>query len=854
MYQHLNTRGLNYETHHEYGTPRVLMGMSLTIKDNSDLARLYSIPGVKAVHPVHRFPAPKPLPVSLAKRAAYATYDPKNAPASDALHAITGVDKLHSMGIKGKGIKIGIIDSGVDYNHPSLGGGFGPGRKIVGGKDYVGVEDISKPLTPDSDPMDCNGHGTHVSGIIGANPGNALFNVTGVAPEAELMVYKVAGCGPSIDEDSSIAALLQADQDGNDIITISLGGPSGWSSSAWSVAASRMAEKGRIVTVAAGNEGSDGPWFPGKPGSGNQVISVASVDTPQFPLQTIVVGGDVARDPIPYFDIFPLTNASDVAFPVFAFASDTACNPLAASVPNLEQFVVVTPFTTKCTIDVQLGNLKSKGAKLMLLYGLKSFGSISSLVGDASASLISTADGQFLSQQFFAKKKVTVTFPKGGRLVDFEQPTGGLVSDFTSYGPSFDLLFKPSIAAHGGQVLSTYPLSKGGFAILPGTSMSTPYMAGCAALYLQARGKRPEVAKQARDFFESTSVVIPASSQRGALPQTTIQQGAGMVDAFAAVTTQTFVSPGELLLNDTRNFKGAQTFTIKNLGSTPKKYLLRHQPASTAITIEVDSMLPSLGPVPLTDAPAQVKLTPSTFTLAPNAVQIVKAEFTEPTGLDKKSLPVYSGFIQVQADSDSKPLHVSYMGAVGSVYDQPVLDTTDTIEKGLNLPAVLLGSGGNGQSLVQKGSGNFVFKGDEQFPQLAFRFAFGTQHGMIDLVDPGLELSALPSKVPVVGPIFERIDVSRNIISQNVGEGFRLLGLNNNMTFANGSFVPDGTYKVMVRALRVSGNPDVQKDYDTWLSPALTFKFNAEARQSKETLWACLSIRDGIILLTFETA
>ncbi|KAL0063639.1 hypothetical protein AAF712_009437 [Marasmius tenuissimus] len=589
-----------------------------------------------------------------------------------------------------------------------------------------------------------------------------------------------------------------------------------------------MAEKGRIVTVAAGNEGSDGPWLSGEPDSGSQVISVASVDTPQFPLQSIVVGGDVARDPIPYFDIFPLTNASDVAFPVFAFTSDTACNPLAVSVPNLEQFVVVTPFATKCTVDVQLGNLKSKAAKLMLLYELESFSSISSLVGNASASLISTADGQFLSQQFLAKKKITLTFPKGGRLVNFEQPTGGLVSDFTSYGPSFDLLFKPSIAAHGGQVLSTYPLSKGGFAILPGTSMATPYMAGCAALlYLQARGKRPEIAKQARDFFESTSIVIPASSQRNALPQTTIQQGAGMVDAFTAVTTQTFVSPGELLLNDTRNFKRVQTFTVRNLGSTPKKYLLRHQPASTAITIEVDSMLPSLGPVPLTDAPAQVKLTPTTFTLAPNAVQTIKAEFTEPKGLDKKSLPVYSGFIQVQADGDSKPLHVSYMGAVGSVYDQPVLDTTDTIKKGLNLPAVVLESDDNGPSLAQKGSGNFVFKGNEQFPQLAFRLAFGTQHGMIDLVDPGLELSALPSKVPV--------DCS-GILSGLTLPGissFRSLGLNNNMTFANGSFVPDDTYKVMVRALRVSGNPDVQKDYDTWLSPALTFKFNEEARQSQ---------------------
>ena len=165
-----------------------------------------------------------------------------------------------------------------------------------------------------------------------------------------------------------------------------------------------------------------------------------------------------------------------------------------------------------------------------------------------------------------------------------------------------------------------------------------------------------------------------------------------------------------------------QSFTVKNLGTKPKKYTLRHQPASTAITIDVDSKLPSQGTVPLTDDAAQVKLTPSTFTLQPNAVQTIKAEFTEPKGLDKASLPVYSGFIQVQADDETTSLHVSYMGAVGSLLDQPVLDMSDILEKDLVLPAVITGSDeSTGSSLFQKDSGNFAFKGDEDFPQLAFR-------------------------------------------------------------------------------------------------------------------------------------
>jgi subtilisin family serine protease len=55
-------------------------------------------------------------------------------------HVMAGVDKLHAEGLAGKGITIGIIDSGVDYTHPALGGGFGPGFKIIGGYDFVGEE------------------------------------------------------------------------------------------------------------------------------------------------------------------------------------------------------------------------------------------------------------------------------------------------------------------------------------------------------------------------------------------------------------------------------------------------------------------------------------------------------------------------------------------------------------------------------------------------------------------------------------------------------------------------------------------------------------------------------------------
>jgi len=75
-----------------------------------------------------------------------------------------GVDKLHNLGIKGKGIKIGIVDTGVDYRHPSLGGGFGPGFKIAGGWSFVSDNGTSISAPDPIAICSGGGHGTHVAG------------------------------------------------------------------------------------------------------------------------------------------------------------------------------------------------------------------------------------------------------------------------------------------------------------------------------------------------------------------------------------------------------------------------------------------------------------------------------------------------------------------------------------------------------------------------------------------------------------------------------------------------------------------------------------------------------------------
>ncbi|KAG5633908.1 hypothetical protein DXG03_006527, partial [Asterophora parasitica] len=114
-------------------------------------------------------------------------------------------------------------------------------------------------------------------GIIGANPGNA-FNISGVAYGASLSAYRIFGCTGGTEDDVIIDALLRGFQEGQDILTLSLGVSRGWSESSAAVVASRIAALGIVVTIAAGNDGAVGSWYADSPGTGIDVITVASVD------------------------------------------------------------------------------------------------------------------------------------------------------------------------------------------------------------------------------------------------------------------------------------------------------------------------------------------------------------------------------------------------------------------------------------------------------------------------------------------------------------------------------------------------------------------------------------------------
>ena len=169
-----------------------------------------------------------------------------------------GTDIPRMDGIDGTGIKIAIIDTGVDFNHPDL-FGWGPDGKVVGGYNFI---QEGQP------PMDNNGHGTQVAGVIAAD-GQAA----GIAPKAKILAYKVSEDGEGVSSDLIISAIEKAIEDDADIINISLGVNK--TNTKIERAVNQALEKEIFVVAAAGNDGP-GLGTIGSPGQNFGSVTVGA--------------------------------------------------------------------------------------------------------------------------------------------------------------------------------------------------------------------------------------------------------------------------------------------------------------------------------------------------------------------------------------------------------------------------------------------------------------------------------------------------------------------------------------------------------------------------------------------------
>ena len=192
--------------------------------------------------------------------------------------------------LDGKSVLVGIIDTGINYDHPSLGNGFeNADSKVVKGYDFSDL---------DSDPMPVEGHqgwhGTHCAGIVAANglPGVARNDPTikGMAPAAKLAAYKVFGSVGGARTDRIMQALERAYADGCKVVSMSLGSTYVWADEIYCRLIDKLTDKGVVCSVSAGNDGGIGreelPFQVGSPGGADTAICVAAMDDTPKPIVT----------------------------------------------------------------------------------------------------------------------------------------------------------------------------------------------------------------------------------------------------------------------------------------------------------------------------------------------------------------------------------------------------------------------------------------------------------------------------------------------------------------------------------------------------------------------------------------
>jgi subtilisin family serine protease len=607
-------------------------------------------------------------------------------------HLMTQVDLVHQAGFTGKGVKIAVLDTGIDYSHPLLGGCFGPGCIVESGYDTVGVDviiDDDLELEGDDDPMDCQGHGTHVAGIISALPNSLGFK--GVAPDAKLAAYRVLDCWGWGTDETIVDGMLRAFDDGNDILSMSLGDTGGFPEDLWSITATRIVEAGVPVFVAVGNSGQFEMFEPGTPSDGELVSSVSSFDPLTEPVLTgtgeftTAEGETEAIDWIPAY--FNFAGAQQLTLPVIdlnRFITSngsghvTGCELLPASVPDLSEYLVLVEAAQEGPClwrqDQQRYIYERGGRNIMYWMDEKDdevFNRVPILAMDINLGWMHGSSPKLLREAIASSDNVTVTLDAQLRAEwSPNEISGGDVSYFSSWGPNWDMRSAPSFGAPGHMILSTWP--GGEVSIASGTSMSTPLVAGAAALLMEARGTRdPTII---HNLLASTARQVPLSDSvfgdlGGLHPPT--QAGNGIIQVLDAIKAKGLLSSTGISFNDSDNHVSETTFSLKNTGNEDATYSIGYTTSLTTYAMGSDDHL-ALSPFESTDASASLSFSSYNLKVSAGSEATVTVRCQPPRGLDAKRWPIYSGYITLNGTNGDN-LSISYVGNAGSMRDGVVI-------------------------------------------------------------------------------------------------------------------------------------------------------------------------------------
>ncbi|HEY6908022.1 MAG TPA: S8 family serine peptidase [Myxococcales bacterium] len=781
--------GLKYTERFAFDT--LFNGISVSV-DRADVGLLSQIQGVKNVWPVHTYAIPP-------------TTDVANPDLITAI-TMTGADVAQSsLGLTGAGVRVAVMDTGIDYKHPDLGGCFGPGCRVAFGTDLVGdaydAGQANPIIAPDPDPMDCAGHGTHVSGIIGARAASPT-GVTGVAPGVTFGAYRVFGCAGSTSDEIMIRAMELALADHMQILNMSIGEAFTWPQSPTAVAASKLVDRGMVVVASIGNSGANGLYSGGAPGLGDKVIGVASFDN-------IFLNGlnsfSVSTDPGRLFGYFngsgspiaPTAGSFELARTGTRTSAADACSALPAG--SLSGKIALVRRGT-CGFAVKVANAQAAGAAGVVLYNNQNTGLLTPLVSPPTPTIpvvfITQADGNALDARL-AAGPVTLTWTD--QLTSSPNTlTGGLISSFSSYGLAPDLTLKPDIGAPGGFIRSTFPLALGGYANLSGTSMASPHVAGAAALFLQAHPKTN--AHAMRDLLQNTASPKAWFGNPGlGFLDNVHRQGAGMLRIDKAVQATTAATPGKLSLGESQAGPATRTVTLTNSGSSDVTF--------TA------SFAPALATGPNTFTPsffigdAGVAVSPASVTVPAGGSATVSATITAPPDAALPDNSLYGGYLVFTPDDGSATLRVPFAGFKGDYQSIQVLT-----------------GGGSGFPLVARAvPGGFV----PVAAGTSFNLAAGDFPTFLVHLNHQSRIFRMEVFDAATGRAWHRADNESFVGRNSTATGFFAIPWNGVTVIGNGNgakgiVVPAGTYVMKVSVLKALGDESNPADWETWTSPAFS--------------------------------
>jgi minor extracellular serine protease Vpr len=543
--------GLKGNPRHMY--EEALNGFALTLPADQ-LPLLASVPGVVGIYP----DAEVVPDYTLTGEAEVP------APAPELLESVPaiGAPAAWTRGYRGEGTLVAILDDGVDYTHPDLGGCLGQGCKVVGGYDFVDL---------DADPQQLPGeyHGTHVA--------STAAGLKGVAPGANILALRVLGAnttGRPSNLSAVMAGIDYAVRMGADVANMSLGLGTTYApaQNLWAETVSNAIRAGVVFTNSNGNNG---------PGTYTTGVYAASPDT-------IAVGNSDARA-IPY----PRTTLAATGESLIGGSYGT---PFPASLRGTHLQVV----------DVGFGNAPSDYAGRNLVGRL----ALALRGGPGDATFVNKAN-----QAAAAGAAGVIIYNDPARAVDFSVAELGLpsftlshanglkvranplirVDDFSpgpqmnassSRGPTPDLLIKPDVSAPGSSIVAAVPfnVSPTGYAALSGTSMAAPHAAGAAAILLQRHSDwTPLQVKLALMNTGRNLSNLVGESYR------TLEQGSGLIDVARALEPGLALQPGSVsfgLLLPEQGFTATRTLSVAPFARSGRynvrAELLRAWPGVTA--------------------------------------------------------------------------------------------------------------------------------------------------------------------------------------------------------------------------------------------------------------------------------